>query len=104
MATKLEDYQALRANVAARLALRPGDPGAASSELSSLMTALLHVTDAQAGLPALDEATRTSDAAFVGSVGGFENLVQRACVLSQAEWQSIIIPRRLYELATLASA
>ena len=68
------------------------------------MTALLHVTDAQAGLPALDEATRTNDAAYVSSVGGFENLIQRACVLSSSEWQSIVIPRRLYELATLASA
>jgi ABC-type phosphate/phosphonate transport system ATPase subunit len=99
---ELAAYRALRADVTRRLAIKDGEPGALTGqdggELASLMRDILRVCDHQAGV-----AHVTHENIGRTGAGSFEEVLHRACVLSSSQWQSIIIPRRLYELATAAA-
>lgn len=98
----LAAYKTLRDDVVRRLAIVSPDPGAPSPELKALGDRLVAVCDAQAGLTASAPVLHF-DALHVVASLSFDDLLHRACLLSQSEWSSIVLPRSLYALATLAA-
>ena len=95
----LATYKALRADIAARLAIVSPDPGAPSDELRALAEQLVAVCDGQAGLGAAPAAP-----ILAGVYTSFDDALRRCALLSSSEWSSGAFPHELLRLANVVAA
>lgn len=100
---ELTAYKALRADIAARLAIVSPDPAAPSEELRALAERLVAVCDGQAGLAPPPPALRFEHG-YVQDAGDFEHQVRRCALLSSSEWNNGSLPHRLLELTNAIAA